>query len=63
MYLFDKLFATRLSFRDATWPDYDGYTFGPKKQPVVLYHGNILRLMCLCPYFYGKKVYFPLKLT
>ena len=28
MYIFEKLFATRFSLRDATWPEHEAYTFG-----------------------------------
>ena len=28
MYMFVKLFATRLSFKDATWPEHKAYSFG-----------------------------------
>ena len=28
IYMFEKLFATHLSFRDATWPEHEAYSFG-----------------------------------
>ena len=28
MYMFEKLFATHLSFRDATWSEHEAYLFG-----------------------------------